>query len=103
MGPYFVHAVYLLMQPQNDAQAEFAMDFVFLVRARRNQWGRYEASLADSQDEVNEPLPAVDLPFTPWTTPTIYDLAYVTETFFGGHANRTLQSFVWRRGLPYPW
>lgn len=85
------------MQPQNDAQAEFAMDFVFLARARRNQWSRYEASLANPQDEFNEPLPAVDLPFTPWTTPTIYDLAYVTETFFGGHANHALRSFVCRR------
>ena len=43
------------MQPQNDAQAEFAMDFVFLARARRNQWSRYEASQANPQDEFNEP------------------------------------------------
>lgn len=86
LGTFTVGALHLLMQPQTHEQALFAIQIIRLIRAQRNRWHRIRAWPLPSRHYLHG-----NFPFTPSSSPNIWDLAAVTEVLVRTHSSELMR------------
>ena len=80
------------MQLANEEQALFAVDVIQLIRAHQQYWWH---QLNSRQRSLR--LPEGQLPYSPWSRPSIWDVAVVTEALLRTHANDLLCAVMWQK------
>lgn len=98
VGPEVARIFHAMMQPQTEQQTPFSVGVIYLIREHKDTWD-YRRHVAGSPGQnyirhIHRDIYMGRVPFTPWTTPSIDDLAAVIESLVGDAGNDMLHSVL---------